>query len=88
MSHTIARTSPIFRSRRIFSPRAVDAGVDPHMNTFAPSRMNKSTISMPVLRLPPVTSTTFPSKRFILLLCCHHDKRWSLREASAFHHLV
>ena len=65
MSHVIAVKSPMFRSRRIFSPRAVDSGVDPHMNTVAPSRMKRSVISMPVFRFPPVTSTTLPSKRLI-----------------------
>ena len=66
-SHGTAVKSPMFRARRICSPFAVDAGVEPHMNTCAPSRTNRSTISMPVFRFPPVTSTTFPSKRFIFI---------------------
>ena len=41
--------------RRVSPPRAVLSGVDPFMQTFAPSRMNSAAMLTPVLRLAPVT---------------------------------
>ena len=57
-SHVSARKPESPRASNARTPSVTEASFDPQRKTFAPSRRNRSTISSPVFRHPPVTTTT------------------------------